>query len=321
MVGMRQPQAEKRNKLLRTVYIIYEGRKTEPNYFHFFADEFSAGAFTIDVVPKDSFDKDNTDRDALVQMMEGYVKKVTNEGYTPFQFVTEILKDMFSGLFDGDKSNVKLAKDISNKRKECINKLRNNRLVDRQGLITDRKKAQQIVIDSFKPLMERNGIEYHDLNPDRINSTESRKLAEDDRIFIVFDRDEDISRMESTYLKIFDECDRLGYEILLSTPHFELWLLMHHDTDFTEFTMTRPHEITMTLERLEEYHGPTGRYKCINKYRYDRYYRGKFEKALKVSHMNGYSLELRDKRIGSGLTLGLINNIGSNVGIKLKGLL
>ena len=339
MVGMRESKPEKINNFNMTLYMVYEGRKTEPNYFYRFAQEHNLeDRFNITPVPKDSFDIDNSDRDDLVELMRGYLTKVKQGKYTSFQYATDLMKDVFAQIIYPKKtdggidlknpfnptlpggSKKKLFEKLWEKRHACVREARNKRAVDsKKGVVTNFETMEKIVMNNIKELMDLFGLSFEDKNPDR-NHPQSKQSHPLDREFVVFDRDEDISRMDSDYEIIFDKCDRLGYDILLSTPNFEFWLLLHNEEfDPREYDngFNAGEIITYAIEDLEKYDGTHGYYKEIGDERYKTYYKGKFEYALSRSMAPYLATELRN----SPGKLGLINELGSNVGIKLNNLL
>ena len=161
----------------------------------------------------------------------------------------------------------------------------------------------------FDPL-QKNPDKYH---PKANGSTQP------DRVFIVFDRDDDGSKKRSDifYKGVKSRCDGLGFEVLLTTPMFEMWLLMHHEgvecfryspklTDDTRVVMANHLDILEHRKKTypnDKYDKKIKPLKKIDKKRFNNYYRYTFDLAFNTS-------------LADGITdfEGLLYNSGSNVG-------
>ena len=133
-----------------------------------------------------------------------------------------------------------------------------------------------------------------------------------DRVFVVFDRDLDPNcpelRTREEYHRVLDMCEDLGYVPVVSTPMFELWLLLHHeDADVSGIgpTLLYKDAIEDMLEDLELYAG-----KRITRERFDRYYRDTFPLAVEASRREPLTTDLRS----------LENMTGTRVGVELADL-
>ena len=256
-----------------------------------------------------------------MDMIEGEVIEQMLGKLTSFQFATLLLRKYFEiieldDLIEknpNDKTLKKKCSDLYRIRKSCVQRANADCLVDpKNGIVKDGRKMMKVVIDLIKKdpsFKEEYEVELNDYDLVQKNPKDSN--TERDRVFVVFDRDFDgdtYNRSDDEYKKVFEKCDKKGYEILLSTPEFEIWLLMHHaGEDYSEIDFWNRDIINNRLCELEN----INRYKIkkINSARYDQYYKGHFEDALAES-----------KKLATKLN-DLLTGIGTNVGIKLKSLI
>ena len=162
-----------------------------------------------------------------------------------------------------------------------------------------------------------NALRYNDVYIDKQKSS-----ANTDRKFIIFDRDYDnfwtkeqkekYQRTDKDYEEIISFCSdsSRNYEVLLSTPCFEFWLLMHHENaNYKGIDRTTREIVYERLGKLEGFdYRDEKALKNIDK-RYKDNYKDTFDYAVEQSKTFA-----TDPRV-------LIKEIGSNVGIKLKSLL
>ena len=80
-------------------------------------------------------------------------------------------------------------------------------------------------------------------------------LKHGDRLAIVTDED---GRYDSESIVLFQkECDRRGYELILSNKSFEVWLLMHYESFTVPYTQTEL-EKKLTGHLGKDYHKSDG---------------------------------------------------------------
>lgn len=214
---------------------------------------------------------------------------------------------------------------------ERLRKIRNTVLSDESvkeitesddHLLSEDEKAIliQMTVEELRkdPLFKEEYL-VHILANDAIHPKKKDDFKSD-RKFIIFDRDSDGQswdafwhKTDEDYRKIISYCEQKGYEVLLSTPEFEFWLLLHHRTaklDEIKVAGSKVRDdITEQIKKLE--HIP--KFMSIKGMDIDRFefYDKNFDYALKRSCTDPYRTEPRD----------LIISLGSNVGIVLKGLL
>ena len=174
-----------------------------------------------------------------------------------------------------------------------------------------------------------SSFQYSDFNPVNYDSDTYNPIVlevhPDDLVFIVFDRDKDGTpgRSDEDYLRIKKRCDDLNYEILLTSPMFEMWLLFHHkDVDYSDYyeadlsTYVRQ-KLAYDLEfkegrtKLTYYEwidrgGNVKKMKKLDAQRYNNFYKDSFPDALSESLKRKIDFE------------SLLDFPGSNVGIVLQ---
>ncbi len=267
-------------------------------------------------------------------MIRGHVELKTKGRYTPFRYVTAVFLSSWRSEWERREEAMRMLPEdgtetaLEEKARllEGIWRLRNEiirdsgKALDADGFVHDYDEMDRIIrrhaegrldgwgdILSFDPGLHQPGprTSYGDL----------------DKVFVVFDRDREMyscKRTDDEYRRLFGECGDLGYDILLSTPLFEFWLLLHHEgIDAEGFSPYLDHKREV-LEALRDREkagcgdwdlGVDG-VKGISKERLDRFYGNKgFRTALEQS-----------KRLPTDLE-GLLNAVGSNVGIELEALL
>ena len=228
--------------------------------------------------------------------------------FTPFLHVTTVLRNIETGsvgrvdpdLFDRIRRSVITA----------LGSRSNAGIVGPDGLVAD--------VDRFNDLISRELERRHvDHGPDAfdLHGYTPRGRRYDparDRVFVVFDRDLDPNcpelRTGEEYHRVLDMCEDLGFTPVVSTPMFELWLLLHHeDADVSGIgpTLLYKDAIEDMLEGLELSTG-----KRITRERFDRYYRDTFPLAVEASRRKPLTTDLRS----------LENMAGTRVGVELADL-
>lgn len=108
------------------------------------------------------------------------------------------------------------------------------------GIIENRKK---IGIDKrvYIKLLEREEGEENKSHPkhlvEQIKKYCEKEGYDSEEICLIIDRDEQNFKGYQ-YDEILEECSSNGYNMFVSNPTFELWLLMHFEFDFKEETLS-----------------------------------------------------------------------------------
>lgn len=325
MVGRIGRIEESVNMRRQIIFTIYEGEKTEPEYFkQFFDCKGNKIKCELMAIPKKNVDQDNTDRDEMVTIAESYLDYITGN-LTAFELVKIVLDDFSISIqrkmnYDNDRDVRKFHNTIREKRKEIIRN--SEKFTDSKGNVIDGMKDEfvnfihekyldkliEIAEDKLK--INLKNFKYKFSNPDVLNP-DVKYSKQDDRVFVVFDRDVSPKRTDKLYNEIVDRCESKNFEILLSNPKFEMWLFMHHkDADYSliyKDNSRLSEDVDDELIRLE---GRTNKPKEVDGKRFDKYYKNNFNIALEASSKNKLTIDVRK----------LISNPGSNVGVKLNSL-
>ena len=296
---------------VRRVYVMYEGRRTERDYFTCFSRAWrSIGKFDLIELSKDGFDADRTDRLTMVEMARGHMAMVVYGRFTPFLHVTTVLRNLWTTSTD-----TYLDPDTLDRVRRRIMRTVDSRgpVIDGDGMVSDDVSLNEIIRDELgkSDLLtgEDDGIFNLGTYIPKGNSYEPSK----DRVFVVFDRDLDPNcpelRTDEEYGRVLNMCQNLGFEPLVSTPMFEFWLLLHHESvDVTAYgpSLLYKNDILRDLESLEG-----GRSKGISQRRFDRFYLGTFPRAVDASRAPPLTTDPRR----------LVDTPGTNVGVELESLL
>ena len=134
-----------------------------------------------------------------------------------------------SDFYKLNKNNIQvpdkeLRKELLDLRDDFI-QLFSNHISVNDGMVNPISDLHKLIASE---LSKKYNIEYHMENTD-IFSDYKRPISDSDKVFIIFDRDYSVKYFDHTkYLECIRKCDELKYLPIVSSPKFELWLLMHH---------------------------------------------------------------------------------------------
>lgn len=294
---IKTPEVEEERERPKTVYAIYEGERTEPDYFsHFHRTYRGRTSFIIESIPKDSFDISQTNRTEMFKLAKGHIDWLTKGTSTPYRFATVVLHDFFDaalgelGITDAhDNGNAgKLVNSLRKARDSCVKK---STPFSNDGYISNADGFLSVIYDEINAIKSKTkgleDLDYQFTRIDSINGHGSTFNKQRDRVFIVFDRDVDRNNpwnnSPKEYEDIVNRCNREGYDVLLSTPLFEFWLLLHHDgVCIGDYSPESGCDVSRDLKKRENAN-PDANYKRIDAKRYETYYKDNFERALTAS--------------------------------------
>lgn len=307
----------------KKVYAVCEGL-TEKTYLKYFSEaNRPAGSFEILVYEKETFDQSQSDRMQLVKMMKGELELQIHCRYTPYTYVSKYIHRCLDTELNGiEYSKERIYKSLNRIRVHVAENA--DEWLDDQGFVRAFASLEDMVKKEVAD--DPNLSEYIDCfdgdQPD-LRHPEPSTVSKIDRYFVVFDRDLDLNnpgiRTKIEYKKVFDECKKNGYEVLLSTPMFEFWLLLHHydiipgsypadlsqkDTILEELKYTEEKGCRdWSQKKLEDVKG-------ISEKRFREFYNpDEFQKALTRSKVLCVDIDE------------LLETAGSNVGVKLNSLI
>lgn len=320
-MGRVKDEKEKVIEAKRRIYAICEGL-TEKQYLQYFQENNrSVGRFDIEIYEKESFDKNQSDRKRMVDMLTG-IKILKIEGkYTPYMYITQYMhRCMDEELNSIEYDKTRLYDELNKIRDRVMDK--SDRFTN-EGYVSEYDVADELVReeisknDYLSEYLNRFSIDYPD-----IRNPEPSTGFEIDRYYVVFDRDKDANdyslRSDKEYREVLDRCRDLGYKVLLSTPLFEFWLLLHHKEILPGSYPADLSQKMTILEDLEESENQCNdwkntrldKVKSISKNRFNLYYNtSNFKKAV-----------TRSKKLESD-PYKLLDEIGSNVGLELESLM
>ena len=133
------------------------------------------------------------------------------------------------------------------------------------------------------------------------------------KICIMFDRDYHPElRTHEMYKRYLALCEQYGYLPLVSTPQFELWMLMHmYGVDYGKPSFDRYKQYLIKQLQQYDYYSRTSREKFMTRERFDEYYRYNIQHAIESSESN---LFCRDPEK-------LMDHPGTNLGVFFKEIL
>lgn len=321
-MGRVKDEKEKVIEAKRRIYAICEGL-TEKQYLQYFQENNrSVGRFDIEIYEKESFDKNQSNRMRMVDMLTG-VKILKIEGeYTPYMYLTQYMHRCMDGELNSIEYDKTKLYDELNKIRERVMK-KSDCFINEKGYVSKYDVADELVREEIsenyylREYLNKFSIDYPD-----IRNPEPSIGFEIDRYYVVFDRDKEATdyslRSDEEYRRVLNRCSELGYRVLLSTPLFEFWLLLHHKNVLPGSYPADLSQKMTILEDLEESENQCNdwkntrldKVKSISKKRFELYYNtNNFKKAV-----------TRSKELESD-PYKLLDEIGSNVGLELESLM
>ena len=321
-MGRVKDEKEKVIEAKRHIYAICEGL-TEKQYLQYFQENNrSVGRFDIEIYEKESFDKNQSNRRRMVDMLTG-VKILKIEGeYTPYMYLTQYMHRCMDGELNSIEYDKTKLYDELNKIRERVMK-KSDCFINEKGYVSKYDVADELVREEIsenyylREYLNKFSIDYPD-----IRNPEPSIGFEIDRYYVVFDRDKEATdyslRSDEEYRRVLNRCSELGYRVLLSTPLFEFWLLLHHKNVLPGSYPADLSQKMTILEDLEESENQCNdwkntrldKVKSISKKRFELYYNtNNFKKAV-----------TRSKELESD-PYKLLDEIGSNVGLELESLM
>ena len=321
----QQSKAETPSSVEKVIHAICEGQ-TERDYLLYFNNEHGiTNHFEILPFDKVSFDRNQSDRMRLVDLINGWINREMNGNYTPYMYVT----DMLHVGFDSELSNYydkNLSKNINDVRELILNKLDKSKssFLDGAGNIIDFNFVDHCIEDCIKAKQNLSccwkGLETDNID---LRHPKAKTAFRCDRVLVLFDRDKDIygdiTRTVKAYEDVLDACEKKGYIVLMSSPAFEFWLLLHH-SEMNEMgysgALCQNNDVLDDLAYFEKDCGvwkePYNKIKSISEKRFEQYYSGEnFDTAVTKS-----------KQLSSDPRIVLEKELnGTNVGIELDKLL
>lgn len=331
------------SKKVRTkLYAVYEGRKTECNYFEALQSRRLLKPHIEPIkIEKYGLDRDTTIREDLVKIANDEMKFIDTGVNTFRRFLSYALSYVDSCDFKKLSLNIKNPKkkqgmhnDMERKanmrgypdvreyfRKELIDA----KCIDDSDCILDTPLAIRTINNSLKKINKNYRIENVDslLKSEHLEYSPENKLYPRE-VWVVFDRDQS-SITEEDFKNAIRRCESKGYVAIVSSPKFELWLSMHHPTfNYESPKISYDSNYGKILdEKLIEFEDDTdvvkkienGKEKITRKgigaERFDRFYKNHLRDAIEIS---------KNKMFQINPSL-MVTSPGTNVGIYLEKIL
>ena len=309
--NLQRPSPTRHSKVF--YHIISEGI-TETGYLNgIVRNRLLAHDKFIKQISKSGIDKDASDREVMIQIAHDYELYMTTGKNTPRRYVTAVLNQYLDGC--KDEYAIVAGKDFNCfvmelcELRDCIvSKYSSDPRYVSDGFVVPSSRFMEAIgeecINTFH-------IPFSWSPEDTLFTRDSCNGA--NKICIMFDRDYHPElRTHEMYQRYLTLCKQYGYLPLVSTPQFELWMLMHmYGVDYGKpsFDRYKPH----LIRQLQQYdfYSRTAREKFMTRERFDEYYRYNIQHAIESSESNLFS---RDPEK-------LMDHPGTNLGVFFKDVL
>lgn len=213
-------RTEKERKATRKYYLIYEGTKTEVQYFSGIEKnkELLSINSLIEIVPilRSYNEKEWSNPKKILDKLIEYVSSNDEESLTVGRFIDKVIDWLLEEQVIGDKAIY----NNQNLKDECI------KLFKSENEIVELTNASKIV-SSFltEKLHISNSVQQIE---DYIKRQFVTYEEGYDKICLIADRDKQ-SFKEDQYDYVVQTCSEKGYYFYVSNPCFEFWLLLHYN--------------------------------------------------------------------------------------------
>ncbi len=286
---------------------MFEGR-TEMDYF----DRLKDSKLLVDnlyyfKIPKKGIEQDMTDRMEMIRSAKDYITFRHTGKSTLRRYITLELSDFYYQEKDSIDNPAALREELIALRNEFIDLFSNHNSIH-DGLVDSESELHKLIASE---LSKRYRCNYKMGDTDKFSGVE-RPGKDTERVFIVFDRDYNEEYFNhQKYVECIDTCEKLGYTPVVSSPKFELWMLMHFDNpDFgqPDFRPSYNTRITTELVRCgdSDANPESVHEKYISQERFDNHYRRGIKAAIEKS---------KDSRLFTTGSRNLMDHPGTDLGI------
>ena len=248
---MRVPKAfgertESERKAAKKYYLIYEGSKTEAQYFSGIDEnkELLNINSLIEIVPilRSYNEEDWSNPKKILDKLIEYISAKDGESLTVGAFIDKVIDWLLEEQIISDKGIY----NNKNLKAECLTLFENENVIveltEASKVISDFLTTELNISDSVKQIEEyikRQFVTYEEGY---------------DKICLIADRDKQ-SFKEDQYDYVVKTCKEKGYNFYISNPCFEFWLLLHYDEILDmdrEKLLTNPKETPRAKKRFLE---------------------------------------------------------------------
>lgn len=292
-----------------TAYYIHEGY-TELGYMRFFEESNDCEYQLKNIIKENTIFRNETNRHTMISLLADFIESARRHETSLTMQITSVLTDYCDYVCELDK---KVDRDkLCERLAELLNPIR-DRVKMEDGNSSEYGHSIDVVRTVSEEEIPNRAKQYRYCG----NLPEMPPSLDTDRFLIIFDRDYYPGKewcgsdSRDVFLENIHNCMNKGIEPMISTPAFEMWLLMHHkDAKYTKIKPELPmNAVNRELNKLEGRGNDKDDIKSIPKIRFNRFYKTTFKTAYNTSMK--FAID----------PVELENNIGSNVGIVLKSLL
>lgn len=240
---------------------------------------------SIKHVPKDGIDKDVSDRKDMILLVRDYEIYLTTGRNTLRRFITAVLNQYLKGCNEeyrirNEATYNDFVDDLCDFRIELLSRYSMDESYVKDGFVSP---SSGLFDRLASDCIERFGIGFTFFPEDKLFENDS--IEGSNSYFVMFDRDcHPEFRTHEMYCECLELCQKFGYTPLVSTPQFELWMLMHMvGVDFGTPSFNRyKHHILNQLQRFD-YYSRTSREKFMTRERFIEYYKDNIGHAIETS--------------------------------------
>lgn len=295
---------ERRNRTERTsekkdvkkkFLLVFEGSETEEIYFDAFK-EYNQG-LSVDVVPliRSNSEQGFSNPKKMLEMILENIKERQEDSYSYHTLIDWIVD------YVKQERLINLKADIIKEQLEKICKEEIEKKLDET--VTGREKSETIK-KLLEKLRENIKCKFKKVSKEMIDNlikeNDITYYPGIDEIVMIVDRDKNSFTAEQ-YEELITACNRNIIRLIVTNPCFEFWLLLHFDARFDEGKMLQnakvKEDVTYCQDVLSRY---------IVGYQKNRYDANSLMKKINKA--------IKNEKNYCDDTIGLKNNIGSNVG-------
>ncbi len=301
---LSRPAPSRRTKSF--YHIIYEGI-TERGYVSgIIGNKMLSQGIIIKHIFKDGIDKDVSDRKEMIHLVRDYEIYLTTGKNTPRRYITAVLNQYLEGCNEeyrirNEASFNDFVDVLCDFRAELLSRYSSDNKYVKDGFVIP---SSGLFDKLAADCVERFGIGFTFSPEDKL--FENDHIDGSNSFYIMFDRDYHSElRTHEMYRECLDLCDEFGYKPLVSTPQFELWMLMHMcGADFGNPSFDRYKQHVLDQLQMFDYYSRTSREKFMTRERFNEYYKDNI----------GYAIEMSKNSLFTSDPVLLMDHAGTNLG-------
>ncbi len=295
------------------LHLIYEGI-TEKGYISgIVRNRMVNPDFYIKNVPKEGLDKDVSDRKEMVLLVRDYELYLSTGRNTLRRYVTAILNQYLEGCNEeycylNDVTYNDFVDELCSFRSDLLIKFSNDSAFVSDGFVIPSSGLFEAI---SLECIDRFGVEYTFCHED--NLFENDAVNGKNSFFVMFDRDYHPEyRTHEMYKECISLCADFGYKPLVSSPQFELWMLMHmNGVNYGKPSYDKyKYELLRLLQEFDPY-SRSKREKFMTPERFQDYYKDGVAHAIEVSKSDIFVSD----------PLLLMDHAGTNLGLFFESIL